>query len=86
MPAFPLATALAAGPVVLDGGLATELEAQGHDLSSALWSARLLLDVPEAVVAAHAAFAATADEWRSRSIYQYAPRCSPRDYRPIPPS
>ena len=42
MPDFPLATALAAGPVVLDGGLATQLEAQGHDLSSALWSARLL--------------------------------------------
>ncbi|MQA36254.1 homocysteine S-methyltransferase, partial [Modestobacter roseus] len=34
-----LATALAAGPVVLDGGLSTELEARGHDVSSALWSA-----------------------------------------------
>jgi homocysteine S-methyltransferase len=39
--------------VVLDGGLATELEAQGHDLTSALWSARLLLDEPAAIVAAH---------------------------------
>ena len=29
--------------VVLDGGLATELEARGHDLSDRLWSARLLL-------------------------------------------
>ena len=51
MPDFPLATALAVGTVVLDGGLATQLEAQGHDLSSALWSARLLHDDPEAVVA-----------------------------------
>ena len=52
----PLADALAAGPVVLDGGLSTELEARGHDVSSALWSARLLRDEPDAVVAAHAAF------------------------------
>ena len=44
--------------VVLDGGLSTELEARGHDVSSALWSARLLRDDPEAIVAAHAAFAA----------------------------
>ena len=29
-------------PVVLDGGLATELMARGHDLSDRLWSARLL--------------------------------------------
>ena len=53
-----LATALAAGPVVLDGGLSTELESAGHDVTSALWSARLLRDDPGAVVAAHAAFAA----------------------------
>lgn len=42
--------------LVTDGGLATELEAQGHDLSDALWSARLLADAPEAIVAAHRAF------------------------------
>ena len=43
-------------PTILDGGLATELEAQGHDLTDALWSARLLADSPEAVTAAHLAF------------------------------
>ncbi|MEU6643057.1 homocysteine S-methyltransferase [Saccharomonospora sp. NPDC046836] len=43
-------------PIVLDGGLATELEARGHDLSDALWSARLLTDAPEEIVAAHVAF------------------------------
>jgi homocysteine S-methyltransferase len=48
-----LAEAMAVGPVVLDGGLATQLEAQGHDLSSSLWSARLLLDDPAAIVEAH---------------------------------
>ncbi len=53
-----LPAALAAGPVVVDGGLSTELEARGHDVSSSLWSARLLRDDPDAVVAVHAAFAA----------------------------
>jgi homocysteine S-methyltransferase len=45
------------GPVlVADGGLATELEASGHDLSDALWSARLLKDAPEAIADAHLKF------------------------------
>lgn len=44
------------GALLLDGGLATRLEDQGHDLSDRLWSARLLLEVPEAIVAAHLAF------------------------------
>jgi homocysteine S-methyltransferase len=44
------------GIVVADGGLATELEAQGHDLSDDLWSARLLADSPAAIRAAHLAY------------------------------
>lgn len=48
--------ALAAGPLLLDGGLATELEARGHDLSDALWSARVLLEQPQEISAAHLAF------------------------------
>lgn len=44
------------GPVVLDGGLATELSARGHDLSDALWSARLLLTDPAAIEEAHLAY------------------------------
>ncbi|WP_225993495.1 homocysteine S-methyltransferase [Actinomadura rudentiformis] len=51
-----LEAAIDQGVVVLDGGLATQLEAQGHDLSDQLWSARLLADAPEAVVDAHLAF------------------------------
>ena len=39
--------------VVLDGGLATELEARGFDLSDPLWSARLLLTEPEAIETVH---------------------------------
>lgn len=41
---------------MLDGGLATYLESRGHDLSDALWSARLLADAPTEILAAHAAF------------------------------
>ncbi len=68
--ASSLAAALAAGPVVLDGGLSTELEARGHDLSSALWSARLLRDDPGAIVAAHAAFAAAGAQVATTASYQ----------------
>lgn len=50
------ADALRAGPIVLDGGLATELEARGHDLSGRLWSADLLTREPGAIVAAHVAY------------------------------
>ena len=42
--------------LISDGGLATELEARGHDLSDDLWSARLLLDSPLEIAAVHAAF------------------------------
>ncbi|MFJ9848431.1 homocysteine S-methyltransferase [Streptomyces sp. NPDC101150] len=48
--------ALAAGPLVLDGGLSNQLESAGHDLSDALWSARLLAEDPEALVRAHLAY------------------------------
>jgi homocysteine S-methyltransferase len=42
--------------LIADGGLATELEARGHDLSDALWSARLLVDAPREITAVHMAF------------------------------
>lgn len=47
-----------AGPpwLVLDGGLATELEARGHDISGSLWSARVLRDDPDEIAAVHAAY------------------------------
>jgi homocysteine S-methyltransferase len=61
---------LAQGPVVLDGGLATLLEAHGHDLSSALWSARLLADNPAAITAAHAEFFRAGAQVAITSSYQ----------------
>ena len=65
-----LAAALAAGPVVLDGGLSTELESRGHDVTSALWSARLLRDDPGAIANAHAAFAAAGAQVATTASYQ----------------
>jgi len=47
---------LAAGPAALDGGLASELEARGHDLTGSLWSARLLRDDPSAIRDVHRAY------------------------------
>src|ERR1700756_3492049 len=49
--AVPKNTAL-----IADGGLATERGARGNDLSDALWSARLLVDAPQEVIAVHVAF------------------------------
>ncbi|WP_033443293.1 homocysteine S-methyltransferase [Saccharothrix sp. NRRL B-16314] len=51
-----LPEALARRTVVLDGGLSTALELAGHDLSDALWSARLLLTDQAAIRSAHLAY------------------------------
>ena len=59
-----------AGEVVLDGGLATQLEAQGCDLSSSLWSARLLADEPDQVYRAHRAFFAAGAQVAITASYQ----------------
>ncbi|MEU6143986.1 homocysteine S-methyltransferase [Streptomyces sp. NPDC047081] len=54
--ASSLAAALAAGTVVLDGGMSNQLASAGHDLSDELWSARLLMESPEAITEAHLAY------------------------------
>lgn len=56
---FAGAVARAAGggpPLILDGGLSNQLEAQGCDLRDALWSARVLAEEPAQIEAAHAAY------------------------------
>ncbi|MFE3881419.1 homocysteine S-methyltransferase [Streptomyces lydicus] len=65
-----LTDALAAGPLVLDGGLSNQLEAAGHDLTDALWSARLLAEEPEAVVRAHLAYYEAGAQVAITSSYQ----------------
>ncbi|MEU2775763.1 homocysteine S-methyltransferase [Streptomyces sp. NPDC007162] len=62
--------ALAAGPLVLDGGMSNELEAQGHDLSGTLWSARLLRDDPDAIAAVHRAYFAAGAQVAITAGYQ----------------
>ncbi|MEX2496018.1 MAG: homocysteine S-methyltransferase, partial [Woeseia sp.] len=57
-------------PIVLDGGLATQLEAQGHDLGSALWSAALLRSNPQAIAIAHRAFLEAGAECIISASYQ----------------
>ncbi len=65
------ATALASGkPLLLDGGLATQLEAQGHDIGTTLWSAALLRDDPAAIVAAHRAFLEAGAQCVTSASYQ----------------
>ena len=54
--AGPLTPFLEAGVCVLDGGLATELERRGADLGDALWSAKVLLESPGAIVDVHRAY------------------------------
>jgi homocysteine S-methyltransferase len=44
------------GVVVLDGGLATELERRGADLRDPLWSARVLVEDPDLIVEVHRAY------------------------------
>jgi homocysteine S-methyltransferase len=61
---------IAAGPVALDGGLASELEARGHDLSGRLWSARLLVDDPGAIRGVHEAYYAAGARVATTASYQ----------------
>ena len=57
-------------PLIIDGGLATQLEAQGCDISNALWSASLLLDQPDQIVAASRAFLDAGAECIATASYQ----------------
>lgn len=65
-------TRLLAGavPVLLDGGLATQLEAQGCDISNSLWSASLLKKDPDAIVAAHRAYIQAGAQCIETASYQ----------------
>jgi homocysteine S-methyltransferase len=56
--------------VLLDGGLATELEARGHDIGDHLWSARLLRDDPEEIRAVHEAYRAAGADCAITASYQ----------------
>jgi homocysteine S-methyltransferase len=57
-------------PTILDGGLATELEARGFNLSDRLWSARLLLSAPDAIEDAHLAYFRAGARLATTASYQ----------------
>jgi homocysteine S-methyltransferase len=58
------------GPVILDGGLATQLEAMGFDIGGHLWSASMLRRQPRAIVDAHIAFLKAGAECIITASYQ----------------
>jgi len=67
----PVAAMLARQDVViLDGGLATTLEAMGCDLDDPLWSARVLLEEPERIRRAHLAFLEAGSDCITTASYQ----------------
>ncbi|MHC2184418.1 homocysteine S-methyltransferase [Rathayibacter agropyri] len=68
--AADLLAAAAEWPVLIDGGLGTELEDRGAATGSALWSARVLLDEPDRVRDAHRAFAAAGARVAVTASYQ----------------
>jgi homocysteine S-methyltransferase len=58
------------GVRVIDGGLATELEYQGARIDGPLWSAHVLEDEPEKLVAVHRAYIAAGAECLATCSYQ----------------
>jgi homocysteine S-methyltransferase len=67
----PLAPFLSGGgTLVLDGGLATELERAGFDLDHPLWSARLLSERPDAITAVHRAYLEAGADCITTASYQ----------------
>ena len=70
-------------PLILDGGLATQLEAQGCDIDNMLWSASLLIENPRAIVAASRAFLDAGAECIATASYQASRRgFALRDFSP----
>ena len=56
--------------LLLDGGLATELERRGADLNHELWSARVLLDKPDLLREVHLAFLRAGADIIASASYQ----------------
>lgn len=70
-PAGEFAGLAAAGvTLVLDGGLSNQLAVQGCDLSDPLWTARLLADDPDEILAAHTAYVRAGADVLTTSGYQ----------------
>ncbi|MCP1439971.1 homocysteine S-methyltransferase [Erwinia persicina] len=64
---------VAAG-LVLDGAMATELEARGCDLSDALWSAKVLIENPELIYQVHYDYFKAGAQVAITASYQATPQ------------
>jgi homocysteine S-methyltransferase len=58
------------GVIILDGGLATELEKMGHDLNHHLWSARLLISDPDEIKKVHHSYLSAGADCIISASYQ----------------
>jgi homocysteine S-methyltransferase len=64
------ASTILSGVRVVDGGMASELEYLGADISGPLWSAHVLEDFPEKIVAVHRAYIEACAEVILTASYQ----------------
>ncbi|EKY3222567.1 homocysteine S-methyltransferase [Cronobacter dublinensis] len=70
----PLTPLLSQQPfVVLDGALATELEARGCNLADSLWSAKVLMEQPELIYAVHLDYFRAGAQCAITASYQATP-------------
>ena len=60
--------------VILDGALATELEARGCDLSDPLWSAKVLIEDPELIYQVHLDYFNAGAQCAITASYQATPQ------------
>jgi len=58
------------GTLILDGALATELEARGCDLNDPLWSAKILLEKPQLIKQVHLDYFAAGADCAITASYQ----------------
>lgn len=61
---------LRGGTMILDGALATELEARGADLRDPLWSAKILIEQPALIRAVHLDYFAAGADVATTATYQ----------------
>ncbi|MDN3203349.1 homocysteine S-methyltransferase [Algoriphagus sediminis] len=57
-------------PLILDGGLSNVLESQGNDLNHKLWTAKLLVEKPEALIQTHYEYIKAGAQIITTSSYQ----------------
>lgn len=62
------------GTLILDGALATELEARGCDLADRLWSAKILLEQPALIYQVHYDYFAAGAHCAITASYQATPQ------------